>query len=572
MWFLKPVILLALCCFFHSPLAYGQELQGSLGSINDLQMTKDTGRISSLISSVKSLRHKHEDSGIRQYRRLLNWSRKIGYTDGVARSLTGLGLFYMDKGDFSKSLALYQAAEPYCRSARFGNGVLLPGLYNNMAALYGNRGINDSAIHFYLKSLAEVEQRQIKDTNLILLLYSNLGGRMINNRKYDQSLFYLEKGETMARQSGNMPMLAKIYTNKSTLYGDKKEFLKCRAYSHQALEIFKTVRDPATKASAISNIARSYLDEDQPATALTWYSRIPEDTANSTGVLLARAYTGMAASYLSMGQLGNAEEYYLLAEGLAKKHGLVSVIKECYNAMVDLYRRQRSFEKALAYRDLHVRISDSLANSERTDALNALEVRYRTAEKDKDLAQKKLDLAQNEISIRRKNNLIIFVGTFALFVSGLLLFLYRGKQQKERIRLVKMDKEREVAQLKATMDGEERERERIARELHDGIMVQFSSVGMNLSATLNRVGLADSNDFEEIMQQLEEATKDLRKSAHNLMPDVLLREGLAEAGHYFCKNLQRSAGVAIDFIIVGEMPAISSEYELMLYRMIQELL
>ena len=52
----------------------------------------------------------------------------------------------------------------------------------------------------------------------------------------------------------------------------------------------------------------------------------------------------------------------------------------------------------------------------------------------------------------------------------------------------------------------------------------------------------------------------------------MLQEGLAEATHYFCKNLERSAKIAIDFQLIGEISIIAPEYELMLYRIIQELL
>jgi signal transduction histidine kinase len=122
------------------------------------------------------------------------------------------------------------------------------------------------------------------------------------------------------------------------------------------------------------------------------------------------------------------------------------------------------------------------------------------------------------------------------------------------------------------MEGEERERERIARELHDGIMVQFSSAQMNLSAMIERYHISDTAELESILVQLENATQELRKSAHNLMPDMLLQEGLAAATHYFCKTLQLSTGIKIDFHVIGTMPLIAPEYELMLYRMIQELL
>jgi signal transduction histidine kinase len=55
------------------------------------------------------------------------------------------------------------------------------------------------------------------------------------------------------------------------------------------------------------------------------------------------------------------------------------------------------------------------------------------------------------------------------------------------------------------------------------------------------------------------------------MPDMLLEEGLSEAIHYFCQSLQQSTGIEIELQLCP-LPRINKEYELMLYRIIQELL
>jgi|GEM_PF-6472746 len=104
-------------------------------NIESATYQNDTAYISELILSAKNLRHKATDSGIQLFHKAIVESRRINYNDGLARGITGLGLFYMDKGEYNKSFAYYQLALPFCKASDFQGGVLLVGLYNNIAAL-----------------------------------------------------------------------------------------------------------------------------------------------------------------------------------------------------------------------------------------------------------------------------------------------------------------------------------------------------------------------------------------------------------------------------------------------------
>src|SRR5690606_15108883 len=73
-------------------------------------------------------------------------------------------------------------------------------------------------------------------------------------------------------------------------------------------------------------------------------------------------------------------------------------------------------------------------------------------------------------------------------------------------------------------------------------------------------------------RKLDEATDHLRNTAHNLMPDMLLEEGLSEALEYFCHNLQKGIELKIQLQLFGILPRLQAWYELSLYRIIQELL
>src|SRR5690606_20151980 len=120
--------------------------------------------------------------------------------------------------------------------------------------------------------------------------------------------------------------------------------------------------------------------------------------------------------------------------------------------------------------------------------------------------------------------------------------------------------------------GEEQERSRLARELHDGIMVLFSAIRMKLrQLPKSHRALTTDREFNDLNDELEQAIKELRRTAHNLMPDMLLDGGLAEAVFYFCKSLQQNSPLRINFQLYGNLPRLKEDAELSLYRIIQEL-
>ena len=119
----------------------------------------DTQYIEQLNRKARASRHIETESGIRLYQEAFMRSHQIGYVDGIARALTGLGLFHMDKGEYAKSAMYYEYAEPFCEASK--DGILLVSLYNNKAALYGNRGLSDSAVTYYYRALNLAEKRNL---------------------------------------------------------------------------------------------------------------------------------------------------------------------------------------------------------------------------------------------------------------------------------------------------------------------------------------------------------------------------------------------------------------------------
>ncbi len=534
---------------------------------------KDTAEIKRLINQTKELRHVATDSAIKNLWIAYRLSTETRYVEGIARALINLGLMYMDKGNYRRSLQLYNTAIPYAHILALTNpkGIVL--LYNNIAAVYGNRNVIDSAAIYYYKALAKFEQYNVGDTALLLSIYCNLGGRLTTLERTQEARYYLDLAMLLAKATDNIAMLAKVYAAYTGVYsGEEKNIDSIRYYGNKALAIFKTVNDPASEITTYCNVGHTYLDEHNTAMALRYYSKALKVEKDVSELAYAPAYRGMGKTHLQLKNYAEAEKYYLKALELSRSVNSFVGINESYAALVAINIAKKNFKQAYEYRNEQANMSDSNLNAEKIHTFGQLEIKYRTSQKDKEIAEKKLLLVQKQNELTVKNFWLITVSILALLIIALLANIFRIRRQRQVLQILNLKNEKEMEQLKATMQGEERERVRIARELHDGIMIQFSSVKMNLSA-LNESGtLFSDNKIKQIIGGLDEAIKDLRKSAHNLMPDMLLKEGLTEAVHYFCVKLQEGTDAEIHFQSYGAMPSIAPEYELMIYRMVQELL
>lgn len=122
------------------------------------------------------------------------------------------------------------------------------------------------------------------------------------------------------------------------------------------------------------------------------------------------------------------------------------------------------------------------------------------------------------------------------------------------------------------MNAEERERSRIARNLHDGICGTLAAVKMHLSAVQGQHPFRDSADFQTALSLLDEVSHEVRKTAHSLMPEVLQNYGLDEALRRYCQNLAPCCRAQINYYRFGEPVRFEPGFELATYRITQELM
>jgi signal transduction histidine kinase len=134
-----------------------------------------------------------------------------------------------------------------------------------------------------------------------------------------------------------------------------------------------------------------------------------------------------------------------------------------------------------------------------------------------------------------------------------------------------MHRNLEIERLNATLSGEEMERNRIARELHDGVGGLLSAAKMNLELFEKKTTNIDKADLNEGIALLQVASSELRKTAHNLMPEILMHEGLPKAIQNYCASLSGKNSPIIQVQVLGRQDKLASHFEFSIYRIVQEL-
>jgi PAS domain S-box-containing protein len=151
---------------------------------------------------------------------------------------------------------------------------------------------------------------------------------------------------------------------------------------------------------------------------------------------------------------------------------------------------------------------------------------------------------------------------------------YKGK--KQRLVIAHDITEQRLAEeraISAIIEGEERERQRIAKELHDGLGQYLSASNMNLKSVyedLPDIPAELSNVFKTGLDFLNHAISETRSISQNLLPKAIQDYGLELAAESLINHLRNNSSIQFYFYKnVNGMP-IPDKVQINLYRILQE--
>jgi two-component system, NarL family, sensor kinase len=194
-----------------------------------------------------------------------------------------------------------------------------------------------------------------------------------------------------------------------------------------------------------------------------------------------------------------------------------------------------------------------------------------------DSEKKEKQLIIQQASIREKNilNYILIGSTGALLLISLLSYrTYKQRRRLQEQKISELEKEKLLSATQSLLKGQEEERSRMAKDLHDGLGGLLSGVKLQLGAMKGNLILSEENGqaFNNALNKLDESISEMRRVAHNMMPEALIKLGLQQALEDYCAGLSGSKTFKIDREFYGLEKRINPSIEIVVYRIVQELM
>jgi two-component system NarL family sensor kinase len=180
--------------------------------------------------------------------------------------------------------------------------------------------------------------------------------------------------------------------------------------------------------------------------------------------------------------------------------------------------------------------------------------------------------------MKHKNTLNYFLIGSAFTLLLVVLLTYRNFRQKQKLqqqRINELETEKQLEAAEAVVKGEEQERTRLAKDLHDGLGGMLSGIKYSFSTMKGNLVMTPENHqaFERSMDMLDSSIREMRRVAHNMMPEALVRFGLDTALNDFCNEINQSGALKVNYQSFGlEGATIDQTTAITVYRIVQELI
>ena len=369
----------------------------------------------------------------------------------------------------------------------------VPKINLTYAYLYNLLGDPKKAIEYGLIAAEGFEKNNIKEVNIqSVYAWIEIGRIFEDEEQYDKALFYYNKALNKAKTSDKDWYLRPAIINIATIYVKQKRLDDARVLYKDAVQMNRQNSGVEYKIwglSGLGDIATIEKDYNKAIACFKEGLGLAEAYNMKTNIDNCFCRTGHA--YLLNKQYDSAEIYLQKGLQYAKESEGWKTINESYEYLSELFEKQNKYKEALQYAHLYKETSDSIYNKGKLTIINNLELLYQTNQKEKEIIRLKANNTEKELQLVKRNRLLwITVITIGALLIIFLIYLRNSKynrmivKQQQLIqdqKINSLEQEQKVVVLKSMLAGQDNERTRIAKDLHDGLSGLFSTIKMHLS-------------------------------------------------------------------------------------------
>ncbi|RLD56831.1 MAG: hypothetical protein DRJ05_10690 [Bacteroidetes bacterium] len=498
----------------------------------------------------------------------LKLATEIADSSLIAASYKNLGIVFYRNSNYDSAIIVF--LQSLAISRRNGTEEFIARLNSNIGAAYQELGMSDLSVKYQLDAVRFFEESH--DSIKMSQCYTNLARVYYENNEYDKSIPYNEKALEVFIHYDYKYGMATAYGSQALNYQETGEMEKAITYLEKALEIFKILDYKVNIATALLNLGQLHRELGNTPKGMDYYYEAIELAKEVDDPhTLTVASANLAYIMLQRGKYMESEKLYLEALKTSQEIKVLKTEHQCYKGLATLYDITGQYKEAFEFRTKQYLAHDSLYNIEKYEQLSELETKYETEKKEQEIELLKVEDKVKLLTIKRQQIFIIgsVTGIILLVIIASLWYNRKRLQQKATMETEKNKYRKKL--LESTIDAEEKERKRIARELHDGVAQQLGGLKIAWQVISKEYKGKGLEKLKEITKTLDEATDEVRNISHQMMPKVLSTNGLVYAIEDMLEKTFKYSSIKYQFEHFGTEGRFKEKIELSLYRICQEL-
>ena len=551
-------------------LSLGQGPRSRLDSLSSVARShaNDTLGVLACADLCYEYRFVNQDSALNYGRKGIALGRRLSFKSGLSQVYSDAATVHYDRGDLDSAILLWESS--LAIRTELSNKSGMASTEMKLGAALFRKGAYDDALRHQLNALRIFEE--LKFPQGMGLAMNNVAAVYQHQNHLDKALEYYQQAYSLHSEHDQKPEMGMALLNIGNVHFLRKDYNTARQCYRGALVLIPEEQQPTNRGIALNNLSEIYTVADQLDSAVYYTQEalaLRRRTGDVGGIISSLNMLGRI--HAKMKEYGAGERYLREALTLANEKAILYEQGRVYENLFQLYRDMGDWKKSLDAHVMYATIRDSLLNEAGRKEVAALQVQYETEKQKQQIAFQAGELSEKQLRIERDSIIIAgLVVTFALLVVIVVLLRNRQRRKAEILRTQSEIALRE-AYIRATIESQETERKRFARDLHDGMGQWISSLRLALS----EVQLAQNNEeklavLARVDNIMHDINSEFRSIAFNLMPHTLIHSGLTAALNEMVRRLNANSKIVFS-VIVFEFPERLTELmEISLYRIIQE--
>ncbi len=409
----------------------------------------------------------------------------------------------------------------------------------------------DSAVSYFTKSLVILDEHP--NAKVEANVHDEIGATYIDLREANVALSYFEKAIEIRRNNSLLAELPKSYYALGNVLFRQKNIQDAIKTYKKGISSIEGNSQISLLASLYYMLGNSYNRPTNADSALFYFQKAKE-LYDEVGPPQMKIAVSNELVQLLMLENKMSEAIPVLQENLVTIQAFNDwqYYSRTYSLLVKAYEGIGDYRSALSYQKQKYDTVLNFFANQKTQSVAKITEDYRT--------DKQLDEAEEEAFFATRRAKVFGIVIIVMIVVMIITYLLftRAIQKKK------------LENLQAMVLGEENERKRVAKDLHDGIGVLLTSVKLRLSNFQDKVDAKD--DFKKSLDQIDNACTEVRRISHNMIPASLTKLGLQEAILDLLDNVQASTDIIIEEALNYEEGAYDESQEVLIYRVVQELI